>query len=54
MLLIAVAACLLGYGEVGLWLQSEAKREGSGVILDGNQYRRWMEVCHLRRGGTFT
>ncbi|KAJ6606148.1 Phosphomethylpyrimidine kinase-domain-containing protein [Mycena vulgaris] len=38
-LLMALLACLLGYGEVGLWLT----RAGSGAILDGNPYRRWIE-----------
>ncbi|KAF7314982.1 hypothetical protein MIND_00012300 [Mycena indigotica] len=42
-LLISVLACLLGYGEVGLWLQSEANRKGSGVFLEGNPYRQWIE-----------
>ncbi|KAF8507992.1 Ribokinase-like protein [Gautieria morchelliformis] len=43
LLQIAVAACLFGYGEVGLWLQKEAKREGSGIILEGNPYRQWID-----------
>ncbi|KAJ7063713.1 Phosphomethylpyrimidine kinase-domain-containing protein [Mycena amicta] len=42
-LLISVLACLLGYGEVGLWLKSEAAREGSGIVLEDNPYRRWIE-----------
>jgi len=43
-LLMALIACLLGYGEVGLWLQSEASREKSWVILDGNPYKKWIDV----------
>ncbi|KAJ7778806.1 Phosphomethylpyrimidine kinase-domain-containing protein [Mycena maculata] len=42
-LLMALLACLLGYGEVGLWLKSAAERAGSGVALAGNPYRRWIE-----------
>ncbi|KAJ7144991.1 Phosphomethylpyrimidine kinase-domain-containing protein [Mycena crocata] len=42
-LLMALLACLLGYGEVGLWLKKEAARAGSGVVLEGNPYRRWIE-----------
>jgi hypothetical protein len=40
---MALLACLLGYGEVGLWLKRAAARTGSGVVLDGNPYRRWIE-----------
>ncbi|KAF7298385.1 hypothetical protein MKEN_01363200 [Mycena kentingensis (nom. inval.)] len=36
-LLIVVLACLLGYGEVGLWLTN-----GAGS-LEGNPYRQWIE-----------
>lgn len=39
-LLMALAACLLGYGEVGLWLKSEVQWEGSGVFTEGNVYRK--------------
>lgn len=42
-LLVAVAACLLGYGEVGLWLKKEAQKPNSWVKWDGNPYLRWME-----------
>jgi thiaminase len=42
-LLMALAACLLGYGEVGLWLQHEAKRSQSWVQIEGNPYRKWIE-----------
>lgn len=38
---VAVLSCLIGYGEVGLWL---AHRVDTGeAVLDGNPYRRWME-----------
>jgi hypothetical protein len=40
---MAAAACLLGYGEVGLWLKKEAKKEGTWVVVDGNPYSQWME-----------
>lgn len=39
-LLVAVAACLLGYGEVGLWLVKESTRNGSGIYIEGNKYSR--------------
>ncbi|KAJ7491032.1 Phosphomethylpyrimidine kinase-domain-containing protein [Mycena latifolia] len=42
-LLMALLACLLGYGEVGLWLKSRAACTGSGIVLEGNPYRRWIE-----------
>ena len=42
-LLMALAACLLGYGEVGLWLQREAKQPQSRVQIENNPYRRWIE-----------
>ena len=42
-LIMALAACLLGYGEVGLWLQREAARPESWVVLQGNPYLRWIE-----------
>ncbi len=40
-LYVAVASCLIGYGEVGLYLQKRVQ-EGKAV-LEGNLYRRWME-----------
>lgn len=40
---MAVAACLLGYGEVGLWLRKEAAREGTWVLTEGNPYQQWMD-----------
>ena len=42
-LLMALAACLLGYGEVGLWLQREAKKPQSWAKLEGNPYKKWIE-----------
>ena len=41
---MALAACLLGYGEVGLWLVEESKRPGSWVIMDesSNPYVPWI------------
>jgi len=42
-LLIALLACLLGYGEVGLWLESEARKPDSWVVVDGNPYKRWLD-----------
>lgn len=42
-LLMALAACLLGYGEVGLWLMREAKQPQSWVRIEDNPYRKWME-----------
>ena len=42
-LLISLAACLLGYGEVGLWLVAESKRENSRIKIEGNPYKRWID-----------
>ncbi|KDQ59785.1 hypothetical protein JAAARDRAFT_33355 [Jaapia argillacea MUCL 33604] len=42
-LIMALAACLLGYGEVGLWLRKEAQQPNSWVKLEGNPYRHWIE-----------
>lgn len=41
---MALAACLLGYGEVGLWLVAESKRLGSWVVMDesSNPYVPWI------------
>lgn len=37
---VAVASCLIGYGEVGLWLQ---RRLGTGeATLEANPYARWV------------
>lgn len=43
-LFMALIACLLGYGEVGLWLKSEASREGSWVVLHDNPYKAWIDI----------
>ena len=42
-LIVTLAACLLGYGEVGLWLKSHAAIPGSGFVWEGNPYLKWME-----------
>ncbi|KAG0699011.1 Ribokinase-like protein [Suillus ampliporus] len=42
-LMVALAACLLGYGEVGLWLKEEARAPNSWVQWEGNPYLKWME-----------
>jgi len=42
-LLMVLAACLLGYGEVGLWLKREAQKPNSWVKWDGNPYLKWMQ-----------
>ena len=40
-LYVAIAACLIGYGEVGLWLQKQV--EIGEAVMEGNLYKRWME-----------
>lgn len=42
-LLVALAACLIGYGEVGLWLVRQAREEGTEFTVEGNPYQRWIE-----------
>ncbi|GBE82820.1 Putative hydroxymethylpyrimidine/ phosphomethylpyrimidine kinase [Sparassis crispa] len=42
-LVMAVAACLLGYGEVGLWIKRQAALPDTWVKLEGNPYLRWIE-----------
>ncbi|KZT74039.1 hypothetical protein DAEQUDRAFT_660774 [Daedalea quercina L-15889] len=42
-LIMALAACLLGYGEVGLWLKKEAAQPNSWVKLEGNPYQKWID-----------
>ncbi|KAF8801414.1 hypothetical protein BYT27DRAFT_7261953 [Phlegmacium glaucopus] len=42
-LIMALMACLLGYGEVGLWLQKESKNENTWVIMEGNPYKLWID-----------
>ncbi|KAF5349597.1 hypothetical protein D9756_008928 [Leucocoprinus leucothites] len=43
-LLMALLACLLGYGEVGLWLKREATKEESWVVTENNPYKQWIDV----------
>jgi hydroxymethylpyrimidine/phosphomethylpyrimidine kinase len=38
---MAVASCLIGYGEVGLWLRKEV--DAGRAKLEGNPYKRWIE-----------
>lgn len=40
---MALMACLLGYGEVGLWLKKQSTIPNSWVVLDGNPYKGWMD-----------
>ncbi|KAN0093352.1 hypothetical protein V8E55_004136 [Tylopilus felleus] len=42
-LIMAVAACLLGYGEVGMWLKKEAQKPNSWVLWEGNPYLGWIK-----------
>jgi len=42
-LIVALSACLLGYGEVGLWLKNQAAKADTWVRLDGNPYLKWIE-----------
>ena len=42
-LLVALSACLLGYGEVGLWLKRQAAIPESPVKLEGNRYLKWID-----------
>jgi thiaminase len=52
-LFMALIACLLGYGEVGLWLKSEASRDGSWVVLHDNPYKAWIDIysgTHYQEG----
>ncbi|KAF9228850.1 hypothetical protein BS17DRAFT_691780 [Gyrodon lividus] len=42
-LVVTLAACLLGYGEVGLWLKKEAEKPNSWVTWEGNPYLKWMQ-----------
>jgi hydroxymethylpyrimidine/phosphomethylpyrimidine kinase len=39
-LLVAVASCLIGYGEVGLWLARHAEKGLDGMHLEGNPYQK--------------
>jgi hydroxymethylpyrimidine/phosphomethylpyrimidine kinase len=40
-LYVAIASCLIGYGEVGLWLQKQVQL--GNATMEGNIYKRWME-----------
>lgn len=40
---MALMACLLGYGEVGLWLKRNSMLPDTWVKLEGNPYTHWME-----------
>ena len=40
---MALAACLLGYGEVGLWLRREMAKPNTWVVVQGNPYAKWMD-----------
>ncbi|KJA19069.1 hypothetical protein HYPSUDRAFT_56780 [Hypholoma sublateritium FD-334 SS-4] len=42
-LMMALMACLLGYGEVGLWLKKQSTLPDTWVKLEDNPYRHWME-----------
>jgi hydroxymethylpyrimidine/phosphomethylpyrimidine kinase len=41
-LYMAVASCLIGYGEVGLWIKKQV--DTGAMRLEGNPYRRWIET----------
>jgi hydroxymethylpyrimidine/phosphomethylpyrimidine kinase len=41
-LYVAIAACLIGYGEVGLWLAKQVER--GEAVMEGNIYKSWMEI----------
>lgn len=40
---MALLACLLGYGEVGLWLKKEAMKKDSWVVYEKNPYKQWID-----------
>jgi len=42
-LVMALAACLLGYGEVGLWLKKQAAMPDTWVKLEDNPYQKWID-----------
>ncbi|KAI5835786.1 hypothetical protein K523DRAFT_259866 [Schizophyllum commune Tattone D] len=42
-LTMALLACLLGYGEVGLWLKRHSSTTDAWVVLEGNPYLQWIE-----------
>lgn len=39
-LMVALLACLLGYGEVGLWLKKQAGSDADGFHINGNPYKK--------------
>jgi hydroxymethylpyrimidine/phosphomethylpyrimidine kinase len=42
-LTVAFMACLIGYGEVGLWIKKQALLPGSKFYTEGNPYQNWIE-----------
>lgn len=43
-LLVALGSCLVGYGEVGLWLVRQAREHAAaGYTVEGNPFQRWIE-----------
>jgi hydroxymethylpyrimidine/phosphomethylpyrimidine kinase len=42
-LVVAVFSCLIGYGEVGLYLNKKIRQGEHGFKLEGNPYKRWIE-----------
>jgi hydroxymethylpyrimidine/phosphomethylpyrimidine kinase / thiaminase len=41
---MSLAACILGYGEVGLWLAREARRPDTWVMpATENPYQKWID-----------
>jgi len=42
-LVVAVLSCLVGYGEVGLYLKRKVDEGAEGFVLEGNRYKRWMQ-----------
>jgi len=42
-LMVALMACLIGYGEVGLWIKTQASIKGSKFYVEGNPYQSWIE-----------
>lgn len=41
--MMALLACLLGYGEVGLWIKKMAVLGRHGFVLEGNPYSHWID-----------
>ena len=42
-LTVAFMACLIGYGEVGIWVKKQALLSESRFYVEGNSYRKWIE-----------